>query len=268
MVSNAVTEPRGAGGSVASAETVQRDERRDTLLSIDGVGDIEAVKVDLWEMRLAADQELVALLAWEGYRGPQSDLLYQALAEYGWAVMRAWIGSGAIFGKCRSHGLRGLGETPRRVSNEADVEELASDVVSAAIVAFRDEVLRRGLWNPTGGASLKTFFIGQCLIRFVSIHRNWSHRVGREANLVADAIRDARSAGIGRPDELVTLRDEVARAALSMTDPILREIVVLNDAGCSHREIARHVGLGSAKAVERRLHKHRHHDKGELDAQP
>jgi hypothetical protein len=28
-------------------------------------------------------------------------------------------------------------------------------------------------WDPKKGASIKTFFIGQCLIRFVNVYNRW-----------------------------------------------------------------------------------------------
>ncbi len=54
-------------------------------------------------------------------------------------------------------------------------QDLAIDTVVAALSAFRDEVLnlKENRWNPAKGASLKTFFIGQCKWQFPNVCQKW-----------------------------------------------------------------------------------------------
>ncbi len=45
--------------------------------------------------------------------------------------------------------------------------------MAVALNKFRDTVLRRHRWDSTRGATIKTYFIGQCLIHFSNIYRSW-----------------------------------------------------------------------------------------------
>jgi hypothetical protein len=84
------------------------------------------------------------------------------------------IRCGLIFGKCRERGLGGLEEPPPGAMTRPDVvEELANQTVAKSLHYFRENVLMRGQWNPNRGASIKSYFIGQCLIRFPNIYRAW-----------------------------------------------------------------------------------------------
>lgn len=40
-----------------------------------------------------------------------------------------------------------------------------------ALGAFLDIALKKGNWSPTKGASLKTYFIGQCKIQFANVYK-------------------------------------------------------------------------------------------------
>jgi hypothetical protein len=61
------------------------------------------------------------------------------------------------------------------------------------------------------GASLKTFFIGQCLIRFPNIHRSWLHtEVHRDLHVDELTIFDRpASADPPTPAQLAVIRQEV-----------------------------------------------------------
>lgn len=54
-----------------------------------------------------------------------------------------------------------------------NADELANETVAVALNKFRDTNLRRHRWDSTRGATIKTYFIGQCLIRFPNIYRSW-----------------------------------------------------------------------------------------------
>ena len=56
-------------------------------------------------------------------------------------------------------------QPPEHAFDEDAVQDLATDTVLAALEAFLEKVLKRNRWDPAKGASLKTFFIGQCKFR-------------------------------------------------------------------------------------------------------
>lgn len=117
--------------------------------------------------RLEADKELVLRLALHGYLGREWDTFATVLAQYGVQVLRAWLRTGKIFSLCR-HKLPST-----RFKDDDDINEVAYDTVAAAIKAFRDDVLIPMKWDPTKGASLKTYFIGMCRFQFPNAYRRW-----------------------------------------------------------------------------------------------
>jgi hypothetical protein len=122
--------------------------------------------------RLEADVELNTQLMLSSYQGPGWERFALALAEYGVQVIGAWLGGRErkIFAKCARKGIRGL--VPMEY-DEDDARGLANETVAKAIATFRSNVLCRGRWKPAQGASLRTFFVGQCLFQFPNIYRKW-----------------------------------------------------------------------------------------------
>lgn len=112
--------------------------------------------------RLAGDRELEVALRAGGYRGRN----YELFAKYGWAVIRGWIFKGQIRGEVKRKGFGALEPEPRPGAIIEDAEGFADETVVLALGAFRDKVLVPGKWDPTKGASLRTFFVGQCLLQF------------------------------------------------------------------------------------------------------
>lgn len=122
--------------------------------------------------RIAADQEIMLRLSVEGFKGKAWTEVSEALVQYGWTVMRAWIVTGVVVVKCAERHLGGSKLAPPAGGMlRDDALDLATDTVSDAIVNFRDKVLARGQWDPSKGASLATFFIGNCLLRFANNYR-------------------------------------------------------------------------------------------------
>lgn len=207
--------------------------------------------------QLAADEILVHDLQWDGFAGPRWDALAHALVEYGYQVILAWIVSGVIFSKCREKGLQGASLGPHLMERAVrDAAELAWDVVGEGIVGFREEVLKRRIWRADRGASLKTFFVGQCLIKFVGVLRVWRKAIGR-LEMPVQVVVDDRSAFARAPDEVAIARSRVGELLRDISDPILRSILILSAASYPYEQIADMLDLNSAKAVEARLYRYR-----------
>lgn len=203
--------------------------------------------------RLEADQALLFSVSTEGFEGPAWREVARALAEYGFAVMRAWIRSGVVFQQLRRKGISGKTlTTPPDGISAHDAAELAHDSVADGIIHFRDHVLKAGVWDPSRGASIATFFIGDCLLRFPNLYRTWRrHRQELEIAFPEDlSPRDSDPAieVIGREGvvDLMTRLDERSR-----------RIVLMRARGYSVREIAA-LTATTTKSVEGRLYRVRH----------
>lgn len=206
--------------------------------------------------RLEADQELMLRLTAEGFGGEAWRMLSNALAKYGYAVVRAWINSGLIISKCRSRGLgidEVLAEDP---PNRHEVADLTQEVVAEALVSFRDRVLAQGVWNAGRGASLATFFIGMCLIKFPNARRSWLRGRERWGAPVSFDPSLHRHPSVPSPEARIvadTTSNDAATALLEpVKDEVNRAIMMLRGEDYGINEIAEITGL-SYKQVESRL---------------
>jgi RNA polymerase sigma factor (sigma-70 family) len=202
--------------------------------------------------RLAADFDLVTGLAFQNFHGLDYLVFEGELAKYGLAVIGSWIRRGLIRYFCLQRGLGGLPAPPRGAFDDRDlVEDLAQETVGVALYHFK-KVLADGKWDYRRGASLRTFFIGQCLMRFPNIYRQW---------LVHDALNDTTDLD---PDPLQLLRrhdpdpeqmviDQMTGSELlKAMSPRDRKIFQLMAVGTTQTEIAEALGI-TQKAVERAI---------------
>lgn len=205
--------------------------------------------------RLAADYDLVTSLALRGFQGTEYDYFVHVLAKYGMAVMRAWMHRGLIFARCRDRGFGGLpSPAPGTFDDPVTVDELANETVAQALVHFRSDVLLQGRWDYRRGASLKTFFIGQCLIQFANAYRRWWRAEQRRPKDVADidTLTELDDRPVPSVEELVLDQVRVRDALQLVRDPRVREALVLRGAGLSNTEIGERMGV-TEKTVERMI---------------
>lgn len=116
-----------------------------------------------------ADIELRDRLQAAGCEGPVWDYVAFELARYGWSVMSAWLKSRVIAGKCREKG-RPV-ELPDDWGAE-DREDLVATAVAHGLETFRQSMLA-DQWKPQKGASLRTYFLGGCVLAFPNALRRW-----------------------------------------------------------------------------------------------
>jgi DNA-directed RNA polymerase specialized sigma24 family protein len=134
--------------------------------------------------------------------------------------------------------------------------------------------VRRRAWDASKGASLRTYFIGACLLNFGKVYNKWWR--GKVIDLGMQRIdpTDAEHPLVAVPDDRAidpcdhaVARDQADRA-LAELDPQLRPIVALLADGYSQAEAAEHEGV-TRKSVERRLARHRHKRRtDDLPAEP
>jgi DNA-directed RNA polymerase specialized sigma24 family protein len=220
--------------------------------------------------RLAADRRLIEILAHENFEGERFAQLYRKLADkltgYAWPILMKWLSNGQIFRECERYRKPVNRSAAAYGWTYEDRLQIATDTIIDAVEFFRDYGLRRGKWDWQRGASLRVYFVGACVCRFPRVHERWwkerlvtqslllatqdneEQQVDHPLNLVADSQSD--------PCTLVVVRDEAHRAIRQMTDPQLRQVVLLRAVGYTQSEAAHEAGL-TEKAAERRLHRYR-----------
>lgn len=216
---------------------------------------VEAGHEDLADSvdRLAGDLELVNDLALRSYTGPLWDYFSNELAKYGYVVIRSWLRRNIMFERCRSKGLGGLPELAREFSDD-EIEGFANETVGKALFHFRQDVLMKRTWDYRKGATLRTFFIGQCLIRFPNIYRSWLRQENRNRydTTEDDEFLDYNIGRIDGPESNVVACISVDEALRKVKNPRVRTAIHMRVDGWSQGEIAQVLGV-TEKAVERML---------------
>jgi RNA polymerase sigma-70 factor (ECF subfamily) len=119
------------------------------------------------EDRLADDAALYARLQAQKFQGPEWERFVHELLAYGLTRVKATIGVMHIVlpvsGACIP-------------ASRGDVEELANDVVLAALRVFVKCGLVERRWNPACGGSLKTYFVGACKLVLREKLHDWTRR--------------------------------------------------------------------------------------------
>lgn len=214
--------------------------------------------------QLEADTTLMFRLSTEGFEGESWREVYQALIDYGFSVMRAWIVTGLIFTKMAEKGRKVAPPPPRGIPRD-DAIELAYDTVADAVVDFRDRVLMKGRWDPSKGANLTTFFIGNCLLfQFPNLYRDWRKQQLRSVRSVSvDGDEDHPAIHLPATDDPaheVMAADTTRRVIAETLGPIRGEtnkaILRLRGEGFGIDEIAETLGL-EYEAVESRIYRAR-----------
>jgi DNA-directed RNA polymerase specialized sigma24 family protein len=143
--------------------------------------------------------------------------------------------------------------------------ELAADTVARALHAFR-KVLKQERWSAAGGASLGTFFIGQCLFCFPNVYRRWLRETQpapwKEVQIIEDLTEtdyryDQRHGAdpIERADLRLDLRQAEQRLSEELDDRIVF-ILRKRDEGYTNAEVAEMLTI-SPRTVERLVARHR-----------
>lgn len=201
---------------------------------------------------LEADKELLHLLMLSGYSGREWERFRAVLAEYGMSVMNAWIRTGQIFAQCETRRL-GVGRIVARSPD--DVRDMATDAVALAIVAFRDKVLIPRVWDPGKGASLLTFFVGQCVFQFSNVYRKWRAEKRRHLSVAPEVIAQ-ELAYVRRATASVETLTELARQLQRLAPDSAGAIDATLEMGYSVAEVADSLGM-KRRTVEAKVYRHR-----------
>ncbi|MEU3010086.1 hypothetical protein [Nocardia asteroides] len=121
--------------------------------------------------RRAADADMLELLRSRGVKGPLWERFTEPLLDYATQVLEVWVANRRVYRElwrlnvplCVSE------DEKRRLSVDVDYrEELVDIAIADAVVKLRAEILAGKGWNPTGGASLSSYFVGKCAIAFAN----------------------------------------------------------------------------------------------------
>lgn len=203
--------------------------------------------------RLAADEEALLELQLNKFTGAPWDRFAREMARYGVGVLHSWVVRGVIYHRVKTLTSFGL---PRPLTSWPDDEaayDLAVDTVIEALTHFQQKVLPSGGWQSSRGASLGTYFIGQCLYRFANRYRSaLSKELAQRANLgipAGELITDL-SPAIEGVERTVVGRDELNSALGRISTERAVKALLLHAQGDTYREIAEQLNLTDAKQVE------------------
>jgi DNA-directed RNA polymerase specialized sigma24 family protein len=209
--------------------------------------------------RIEADRKIVESLIGDHVPEERFTKLSCRLMDYAWPVMLKWMSTGEIFELCKR------ARKPLRMDaamnwTDDDRKGMATETVIVAWEYFRATALTEGGWRPDRGASLQTYFVGACILRFADVYGRW-----RRAHLLDRAMDelptdDDKVLAVSRnhyldPCQAAVIQDEVRRAITPMDDQ-LRRLVGLRAIGYPQHEAAAEIGI-TAKAAERRLARYR-----------
>jgi hypothetical protein len=199
--------------------------------------------------RLAADEDLVRFLQLSNFDVASDEWrqFARALAEYGYAVFRAWLGTGEIVKRLSVRTVRGRAilPSPFRLDEDA-VGELAAELIVRGIHSFRTNVLLKGRWQADGGASLKTFFVGHLLFLVPATYRRWRLDRGDEVAFSPDEpLMEPAVGGVAATDraDFRLLLEEISGRLPAAT----RRMFQLQADGWSVADIGRSLGVSESK---------------------
>lgn len=205
---------------------IRRRHHEDLRRRIDGEDDPR-------ELRRRQEQVWADEVRGTDFTGPVFEIYWDELMRYGLAVMMSWTRTGKIIKKCREKGrpVKYPTRGPSRWSYE-DRLSLAGETVAKALTFFLEEVLRPGKWTYEGGAALRTYFVGACLLQFTNIFNQCAGKDEREAIHTVDVTVDDAEELISRnvcwwdpTGEAVAAQDEAQRILADIEDPETRKLV-------------------------------------------
>ncbi|MFF7717664.1 hypothetical protein [Streptomyces sp. NPDC007988] len=211
--------------------------------------------------RRAADARIVDILRADNFQGPRYQKTTTHLMEYGWRTINKWTGNGEIFAHARRAGRPVPAHMTTPDWDADDRSEVATETVVAGLDLFLEHGLIRGKWNPNGGASLATYFVGASIRSFRTVYTRWFRgmQVGQaELNLPstdpdgAPSDRDIPDQRATDPFYAAATHDEIKRILPYITDTKVRRGLALRALGYTQQQAAADVGL-TEKALEGRI---------------
>jgi hypothetical protein len=245
-----------SGGSVALALTVEGVEALNRFADTPAARALDRLE---HEFRLEADRELLTTIGLESFDGAVTRQLRDALIEYGYAVIGAWLNphSDRMYIEAIARGF-GTRDFERRFGFSDDHRhDLLMDVVLLSVPSFLEKVLATGRWDHRKGASIKTFFMGWCVIQFPNVFRKFlrDHVDDFKGNTELGDF-DRPSNGHDPSSILVDFENERRLFTCASRDTTMRQILWYRPQGYTNAEIEDLLGGDlTVGAIESRLHR-------------
>lgn len=204
---------------------------------------------------LQADAEICRLLRGESFAGSLWTECARLLAQHGCNVMKSWLRSGLIAKKCKAQN-RPVGQLPSTWT-EDDRLELTLETVARALAVFRLS-LADGRWTPDRRTTLRTYFIGTCVLMFPNVLRSWrreQERWTRSSRVLERQFDPEEFAGAMEPVDLVDARAAL-ESVISEESERTKDVFRLCFDDHTPAEIAADLGM-TANAVNAILHRGR-----------
>jgi hypothetical protein len=209
------------------------------------------------------DRDLYDRLSDEEFADHAFEVLAVALVGYAYRVLHSWLATGEIY---RQAALRGRPVSPsdaERIylyTHPDEIDEIVNEALGEALVYLRNcATSGEGKWDPAAGASLPTYFVGACVLRFPTVYRRWSRDLQRQPP--TDSYSDDNRLIALLPShvdlELQIVSEILAEEKLNTMPPNVRRIVELRTGGRSFADIAELTGATSARAIEGVLKRYR-----------
>lgn len=244
-------------GPAADGACIEPDEGYHHQVVVNWLAEVEFEDKAEHLDRLLGDEDLLLSLQLGSYAPAVWDPVAEALARYGVAVIRAWTRRGSIFSKVEKRTGYALKAPPETWLDDVHVaDDLADETVVRAINYFKDHVLKQNKWDAKKGASLRTFFIGQCLYKFPNVYRAWfnEERTRRAVEYWADdEDMDYLRGSIRGIESSVIPKMETVEALRKVKTGRARAALLLHAQGYTYEEISQKLGLADAKSVENML---------------
>ena len=188
------SEPRRRRQDVQPADPHLEETVDHALLAeLDKIENLTAAQ----KLERLAESDIVRHLALQGFNPTSDDWkeLAGALIEYGYSVFMGWTVTGVVRNIAArangGQGVFGLGRIPEGLQLPPErAHDLVMDLLEVSIEKFRTHTLAKNRWSPTGGASLKTFFVGRCLMSLPDVFEHWDRRQIRPYGLHRDDLPD------------------------------------------------------------------------------
>jgi DNA-directed RNA polymerase specialized sigma24 family protein len=146
--------------------------------------------------------------------------------------------------------------------SEEERDGLALDIISHAVEDFHEHAILKRRWSPTGGAALRTWFIGTCALNFPRAYRQWSRnraerldRITNRHDINLDRVGGEIARRAADPAASVIVRTDL-RELIDQAQPMTKVILGLLLQGLTQAEIATELGL-TVRAIEGRLYRFR-----------
>lgn len=206
------------------------------------------------------DALLLDRLIRTGLRGAEYDAFIIELTRYGLAVVTGWVLDGTAFARAAKLGrpVAAANRPTSRRSRRDDAVAIADLTVTHGLMLFEKMVLRQRRWRPERGASIKTFFIGGCLLKLSNACRMWRPDTPECEIPAGEAVPYVPGQRPhSDPQDLVILQAMIEEA-LGPETARVRRMLTLSAQGYTYREIAELLDDGiSERAVEGEIYRAR-----------